>query len=158
MSVLRAVVGVLGPLGLVIWLIRSHRVQKRVAEGRPHPTDPPATRVVCPSCKQNNIQFPGWHALIYSGPLSQLSCKFCGADLATGKHGFLGRLMGGILMLAFYSLHAAAIGTALALAVVLLYPRLWDQPRFVRMSPLLLGATVGIAIAERARRRGRLVT
>ncbi len=110
----------------------------------------------CPRCGQVNIRYGGWTGHVRN-PKSPHLCTVCGADLSTGERDVVGRARGAVMWSLIYLLHAAVGGAALLVGSGLLWPEIINQETIVRWAPMMLGALVGLGLADRSRRSGRLL-
>lgn len=113
-------------------------------------------RITCPHCRQVNARYRGW-AGFFLNPKRPEDCTLCGTELRTGKRDAMGRAHGMMMWTTTYVLHAF-VGAAILIPVVLLFPDFTVLSIPVRVAPLAAGGVMGLLMAERARRRGSLLT
>ena len=111
------------------------------------------SETVCPRCHQVNVRYSGWASWILNPRWSE-DCALCGANLSTGRRTLVDSAAGVILRAGVYLGHAVVGVGIFAVGSMILWPELLDQPAWVRVVPVALGATVGIGLAEWARRKG----
>jgi hypothetical protein len=109
----------------------------------------------CRHCGQVNVRYEGWRALF--NPRQPKLCTFCNADLETGRRTALDAALAVPMRVAVYGAHALVGGFTLLVVPPLVWPALLDD-RPVLWALGALGAGLAVARAERARRRGALLT
>jgi hypothetical protein len=120
--------------------------------------------IVCPHCKQLNRSVRGPFGILLEHRHPHL-CTLCGTNLRTGKRDAGGMVLGVMGWSSTYFLNAfvyAAICMMLCMGIVLgwqdffiLHP---GASRSVWLAALIGGAVVGVVQAERARRKGNLLS
>jgi hypothetical protein len=114
------------------------------------------TETYCPRCRQVNVRHEGrWAWLV--NPRSATHCTLCGTHLQTGLRDGLDLAHGIVMWVALYLGHVVVGAGGMAVVSVLLWPEIMSRPVVVRVAPLILGVLAGGMLAERSRRRGRLL-
>lgn len=114
------------------------------------------TETTCPRCNQVNARYQGAFGWL-ANPRWPDTCTLCGTNLATGRQQVVGAVAGMMTRISTYTLHAL-VGAAVPMVVVaLVWPSIFEQPVVIRTAPLAVGAACGLYLAERSRRKGRLL-
>jgi hypothetical protein len=114
------------------------------------------TETVCPRCRQVNARYSGAFGPLLNPPRPR-QCAICSSDLLTGQRDAVDVFGAVIMWTSVYVVHAAAGAGAFMLAFFFLCPGFIDWHIALRTAPFLLGAAVGVHLAERSRRRGELL-
>ena len=120
--------------------------------------------IVCPNCRQINRRGADFVGRLLDPRQPQL-CTLCGTNLRTGKRDAGGFALGAMGWMATYFLNAfvgAGGLTLLFMGILLAWPEFFEtNPGWspvLGTIALVTGALVGLALAERARRKGELHT
>jgi hypothetical protein len=115
--------------------------------------------IICPHCKQLNIRYTGWSAVLNPLVTPEL-CLLCGTNLYTGKREALFVAFAYLTFVAVLGLYAL-IGIMLCVLPYLFFISYWplSDPwvRTLGAAAMLLGGGTGLWVANRARRRGELL-
>ena len=112
--------------------------------------------ITCPQCHQLNVRYTGWAALF--NPRRPRYCTLCETELATGRRHALDMLLAVPRWVCVYLCHIVIGAVLPGIVAALVWPSILDQPLYVRVVPLLCGALAGLALAERSRRAGTLLS
>jgi hypothetical protein len=102
-----------------------------------------------------NVRYQGWLSGLVN-PTWPKHCTLCGTHLRAGQRRGLAGVHSVVMWTMLYLLHAVAGAIAFAVVLFLLWPGHWDHPVAGRVGPLL-GAGLGLYLAERSQRKGTLL-